>query len=1119
MADRIYVVDSYWAADYVGYQADAVVEVTPYFEEGYFDPTGYYETRESWAQVDVTAIRIRLVDSGLIEFTGAFTPILTADAIKNTFAVLDSNSSVSVTADRFRSTVVDFTSAFEQSTTNDRVRYVLSDLSSQFTTDITAEKIQGGVTVEASGAWSSAFNITSNVSIIISFASDLTVTSTTSLDGNRLRDVLSSLDTNFAQLATNSRIRLFDAGVNLEFTQTAQSGRIQEASASITGAFSPSMTANAVRNTFAVLDTTSALAIGAIANRSASVTLSSIVTQSLQGMRLRGYAANVTAQSDVTADNSRTRNDSVVIVSAFALDVTYNRIRRVAVSTTATFAQTTINDRVRYSTGALTAQFTQTSTVNEITQLAANISGAVTQTALVGVVKQFQSDEYSLFSPAFTVNAITNTFAVLDSVATVNVTAVTTPKVTATLNTTASLTATVLRIKDFTATPSISGVQFNGNDLIYIQDGLLGTSESPQLSSKFAISFWAQDASGTVIDTFTGDNPDDWGGNFEFIGNTLKFTSYMNDQNSPWSYSNVTWTVPDTTGWHHYLIDYEVVTPQINPPTSAKRNLYVDGVLVSSPSVSRLITPGGDGKGPGPDSIALYWGSSYGSGQPRYQLGWALGGDIYDVAYSSWVTESTLKRKSDKSYTGGLTQVAVWYDSNTPNFANSTQRSKVYDGSFVDLGEQGTTSGLVKPNMYFRLNSAFDITQRGSNTLTTQWKEQIGNNYVTNYTPLTTDTIPGNLRMVASMLASTRASNSGFVDTYLVSSLTATGLRVKTDTATLNSQVTLTVTAEKFRDTNVALTSNFAQTVDNSRTRLVSADVTAQATITSTALRIQALTADLTAQASVTANNVRTRDHSASVDAQFALESTALRIKQLSADLQVQGFELATISRIGNTLVDCSSEFALTVTATSGVDSAAHLEATTAQTTQVIKTTDIDETYSAVFDVDISIDKVRNFNASLTVNANISCTPSKTTDYSATLNSIANINAITDNSKVVNPGPAQFESEFVTTLTADLFKDFSSSISSTVNQLTIPVKTVRPQLQFDSIATELVSGQALSYDRNLTIKIKRETKNLLVLQEPRTIELVREYRALQILEENTILPVHSETRVNMVRTQ
>jgi hypothetical protein len=63
----------------------------------------------------------------------------------------------------------------------------------------------------------------------------------------------------------------------------------------------------------------------------------------------------------------------------------------------------------------------------------------------------------------------------------------------------------------------------------------------------------------------------------------------------------------------------------------------------------------------------------------------------------------------------------------------------------------------------------------------------------------------------------------------------------------------------------------------------------------------------------------------------------------------------------------------------------------------------------------------------------------------------------------------------------------------------VAVKTVNPELLFESIATELVVANKIAFDAALLIKIPGE------------------YRTLLILEENRLLMVPEETRVNMVR--
>jgi len=123
-----------------------------------------------------------------------------------------------------------------------------------------------------------------------------------------------------------------------EFASNALIGKIVQGESAFGALFSPSMTANVVKNTFAVLDSTAALTTVVNANRSAQVALSSIINQSLQGDRTRDYAATLQVSSQLSSSIDKFRPMSADI-SATSILVTNNNVIK-STSATLVFAIT-----------------------------------------------------------------------------------------------------------------------------------------------------------------------------------------------------------------------------------------------------------------------------------------------------------------------------------------------------------------------------------------------------------------------------------------------------------------------------------------------------------------------------------------------------------------------------------------------------------------------------------------------------------------------------------------------------------------------------------------------------------------------------------------------------------
>ena len=90
------------------------------------------------------------------------------------------------------------------------------------------------IIVEASGSWTSEFS--------------------QSASGINIKPLSATVASEFAQSADNLRLRPLDSSLSSEFAHTALVGKIQQAEAAFTGAFSPTLTADAFKNHTAVIE-------------------------------------------------------------------------------------------------------------------------------------------------------------------------------------------------------------------------------------------------------------------------------------------------------------------------------------------------------------------------------------------------------------------------------------------------------------------------------------------------------------------------------------------------------------------------------------------------------------------------------------------------------------------------------------------------------------------------------------------------------------------------------------------------------------------------------------------------------------------------------------------------
>ena len=356
MADRYYVESSYWQDDYAGYQADAIAGLNYYIDEGYYDEEGYYEYRGSAGTLTATLSQVQLADAelntefaqttivgvikqGAVEIVSdstvsciishiegadlsAFTDAqLTAEisVTRDYSAQLNSDSTMEFDGVLIVLLAANLTTEFTQTASADRTRLDSAELSSEFLflglPDIITPE---GEIKEFSATFATEFTQAQIVELTKDFGSDLYVDAV--MDPNGVE-----------------RIRDADSTQQVEFAQAIVYTKIVQGNIAIDALFAPSMTVNAVRNVFAVLDSTAALAVVANANRSAQIALSSIINQSAQGMRTRDYVVNTSAQTTLTAQVLRIQKSSVTLSTAVTQTVTSNRLAGLTATPSAQF--------------------------------------------------------------------------------------------------------------------------------------------------------------------------------------------------------------------------------------------------------------------------------------------------------------------------------------------------------------------------------------------------------------------------------------------------------------------------------------------------------------------------------------------------------------------------------------------------------------------------------------------------------------------------------------------------------------------------------------------------------------------------------------------------------------
>ena len=615
-------------------------------------------------------------------------------------------------------------------------------------------------TLDASAGLSSTATVSPTVTRIKQFASTVDALFTPTISINAQLAGVALLESSFTQstsaVKTTNVVSSQSAAASLAVTPTYTLG----IASNLSSAFTQSTTA--IRNRYADSAQTSAFTFTVDVNRiqAVSSSLTSAASISISADKLVGYASNMSASAAIVTNNDRLRNVSSTQSAAFALSTLIGSVKSAASAVTASANVSAVAVKNTNTTSTISSQFTQS-------------------TVAVKTVRAI---------PVLTSIATQLTAAYINATGTVL------------LESTASLSAVIGSIKQLDPELPYTGVGFAGDKWIYIQDT---TDGNIQRTDRFLVSFWAHSPNGTVLQHSLGDYKDAGYIRFDINNGLVRFETPWADTSAQTDQRYVTWSGIDLHGWHQYMFyQLEDLTP--NTTTETNLQLYVDGVLQSTPTVT-TVNDGSSPSAPTNDELGLWqYRSPYGG-----RLYWAIGAMV-----NNWGLQN-VPNNNDKSYgytsmSGEITQFAAYWNANTPDVTNATVRAKLYNNGLVDLGALGTSSGLAQPNIYLRLEDYTDWSQRGSEVLAVAnpltpivWKEYLetidppndNNNWI-----ITEDSAPTIANQYTPGMGARFSLDGYFIGTYLfavstqiTATLTGTITKVVGGSSALNSTATITI--------------------------------------------------------------------------------------------------------------------------------------------------------------------------------------------------------------------------------------------------------------------------------------------------------------------------------------
>ena len=889
--------------------------------------------------------------------------------------------------------------------------------------------------------------------------------------------------------ATASKTTDINSSQNAEANTSTTITRQREFAVSLTGAFTPTLSIDVLRNHTAILDAvfTVSAQISAVQSAQASITASTnvstditvartfnidaaaTVTQSASADRIRTTSTNWLSEFQFTAQAGQEQEASASITATTALTVNTDRIRGLASTqfSVASLQLTEANVYRNLGDQTLTAQASLSADVFRIKPFASAISS--TATVSIQSVKTTDSEsnisaEIALATqPVKTASAQTNfaSIATQLSVAYINATG------TITLGSTSSLSVIIGSIKPIEIQRPIQGIRFDVEPLnSNLNDHFLQLYKSDPLTNfdrttaNFLVSFWAYSPDGTVLDHFSNSIYDQ--GSIRVYPDRVEFRDVATNHTfsgGSWTPTfgvtdgyQIQWTGLNTENWNHYII-YRGGSQQ-------KIKLYINGQDQGDPQVG--------------EAHAGYLGllSPMPDGTSNRRLQWSIGAN--PVWWNESINELNKAARSVSITEGAVSQFVSWFQTNVPNATSSLVRDKLYADGYIDLGYQGTATGLNRPRIFFNLQEYTDSQNRGNLELDYgQWREITQVDYNPDW-----DNINWTLTTDYELSASDQV-NPGF---FIQSSLTVSILGVFLNTATLSATTTLACSAVK--------------TVRALSTQTAQAQLAVTPNIQTGIISSQSAEFSLLADVNLgPAGGAALFDHSATLTAQVGYLRDQSSTQSVSASFTADVMVIPPIS--GDAL--------LTVFAS--------------QTTQAGFLISAQLAKSSAFTITVEgtvIDPVRA-SGTLQVDTALVCEITRVRPGISLEMSAASMTA---DATVIPPIRAEATLATAFTLTANISGVYDSiTLTASLGTMSIaPVKTARPTTSLTGIFTaetiagsrigivallqaqgfQLTAGDIINIDPYLTLRILPELRLISIEPETRTITITAESRTLLI---------------------
>ncbi len=961
-----------------------------------------------------------------------------------------------------------------------------------------ASVIAGGEVVMAYGSIESFATISATISHI--HGADLFALNEAALaaEVERIRSTNVELSGVFSIATDASRTRNYSSDDSAAFTIDINNYRTRFSEATLEVASAIYAVAEQIKSTTVSTSVSSDLTVNAIRIQSSDVELNPSSILSVNAIRIQSSDVELNSASDITATVLRIQSGLSTLEAAIELVVDNVRTRD--------------ND--------------------------SNLTVTTATTALLGIVKEFTIDCESLFAPSVDCDVITNTFAVLDSTTTVNITVQVTRDVSAAIDSQSTQSATALRIQtsaialdsQFTTTVDVAGI------LTEMAAELTATTEQTTVNSRtreFTIDLIGEfTQSATVVkttETLVIFN--------EFVVQTTdavktsvadtQLTAFASELASTNKIGNPLVTIESRFSIvcnNSRIRDVAVLYPEEGQGLYTGLRTDLTGIEYTIEQEREILSNG--------FTISLWY-----KRESNTSTGAILHNEIYYWGYSSPSPAQTYMYNELRIINSNQLEFYGWYEGGIggPNVAfNGVWSGVPADTDWHNIILYVERSGLAFGTLV-NISASLDGIDLGSRTVSEHYPNVsgwftsvfgIGSNTTGYQEPYFVPGDSGGWRSAMQYGESSQAIKSikqlwvGRTSGYsqAVTNLYHDGLVDLGTTGTQGYSTTLNVpyiyntfdypfhdVVARDGSSLIEFTESYADPEPGivARTFLDADGITVISTIGT-------LNSNFTQ--STTATLITSK--SAELSSTTTLSCTAVKTTNTSVDLDAFVTELTAASKTGTTLVTLESTATLTATAIAGTFVVVNLSSQTTLTAQVDRV----QNNAADLTADTTLESIVSPLRSTTVDLDSAVTVATNARTIARSSPALAVNTqLTIDYDVLIANVANLESTATFTVTPTIVARAQANFTAFATELSLGKKTVGFEAHLEAFNTQLTVGRRFRLDPCLQLIIDSETRSQLILPEYRTTAITGETRTRRIISESRVITLDSETRVNKIK--